>query len=89
MTAPVVHIQALRKVYVVSQQEASAKAALRGLAHRQIIEVPAVDGISFDVAAGEIVDQVLPFTSDLHGSAEYRMNLARVVTAQAIAAIDV
>ena len=55
MTSPAVHIQALRKVYVVSQQEASAKAALRGLVRRQKIEVPAVDGISFDVAAGEIV----------------------------------
>jgi ABC-type uncharacterized transport system ATPase subunit len=55
MTSPAVHIQALRKVYVVSQQEASAKAALQGLVRRQKIEVPAVDGISFDVAAGEIV----------------------------------
>src|SRR5271157_4439367 len=55
MTSPAVHIQALRKVYVVSQQEASAKAALQGLVRRRKIEVPAVDGISFDVAAGEIV----------------------------------
>ena len=55
MTSPAVHIKALRKIYVVSQQEASAKAALHGLVHRQKIEVPAVDGISFDVAAGEIV----------------------------------
>ena len=55
MTSPAVHIQALRKVYVVSQQEASAKAALQGLVRRQKIDVPAVDGISFDVAAGEIV----------------------------------
>ena len=29
------------------------------------------------------------FTSDLHGSAEYRMNLARVITAQAMAETDV
>ena len=55
MTSPVIHIQALRKVYVVSQQEVGTKAALHGLVHRQKIQVPAVDGISFEVSAGEIV----------------------------------
>ncbi|MBI2855101.1 MAG: ATP-binding cassette domain-containing protein [Chloroflexi bacterium] len=55
MTPPVVHIRDLRKVYVVSQQQAGARAALQGLIHRRKVEVPAVDGISFDVAAGEIV----------------------------------
>jgi len=55
MTSPVIHIQALRKVYVVSQQEVGTKAALQSLVHRRKIEVPAVDGISFNVAAGEIV----------------------------------
>ena len=55
MKSPVIHIQDLRKVYVVSQQEVGTKAALQGLVHRQKIQVPAVDGISFDVSAGEIV----------------------------------
>ncbi len=54
-TPPVIHIRELRKLYVVSQQEAGAKAALQGLVHRRKLEVPAVDGISFDVASGEIV----------------------------------
>jgi ABC-2 type transport system ATP-binding protein len=53
--APVVHIQDLRKVYVVSQQEAGTRAALHGLIHRHRLEIPAVDGISFDLAPGEIV----------------------------------
>lgn len=50
-----VHIKDLRKVYVVSQQESGAKAALKGLVKRRTIDVPAVDGISFDLAPGEIV----------------------------------
>jgi ABC-2 type transport system ATP-binding protein len=52
---PVVHIKNLRKTYVVSQQEAGARAALQGLVNRRKLEIPAVDGISFDLAAGEIV----------------------------------
>ena len=55
MKSTVIHIQDLRKVYVVSQQEVGTKAALQGLVHRQKIQVPAVDDISFDVSAGEIV----------------------------------
>jgi ABC-2 type transport system ATP-binding protein len=54
-TSPVVHIKDLRKVYVVSQQEAGAKAALQDLVRRRKLEVRAVDGISFNLVAGEIV----------------------------------
>jgi len=55
INSPAIHINNLRKVYVVSQQEAGSAAAIRGLVRRRKIEVAAVDGISFDMAAGEIV----------------------------------
>ncbi len=55
MTLSAVHIRNLRKTYVVNQQEAGAKAALQGLVRRRKVQVPAVDGISFEVAPGEIV----------------------------------
>ena len=44
-TSPAVHIKDLRKIYVVSQQEANAKAVLQGLMHRRKVEIPAVDGM--------------------------------------------
>ncbi len=55
MPTPPIHIQNLRKVYVVSEREAGLGAAVRSLVRRKSREVAAVDGISFDVAAGEVV----------------------------------
>jgi ABC-2 type transport system ATP-binding protein len=55
MTPPTIHIKDLRKVYVVSRQEAGVRSALQGLVQRRKLEIPAVDGISFDLASGEIV----------------------------------
>jgi ABC-2 type transport system ATP-binding protein len=52
---PAVHIKDLRKVYSVSQQEPGAGAALQSLIRRRKLDVAAVDGISFDLAPGEIV----------------------------------
>jgi ABC-2 type transport system ATP-binding protein len=55
MTTPVIHLQALRKVYVVSERESGIAAAVQSLVHRRTENIPAVDGISFDLAPGEIV----------------------------------
>ena len=55
MPSPAVHIRDLRKVYVVSQQETGAKAAVQSLVRRRKLEVAAVDNISFDLAPGEVV----------------------------------
>jgi ABC-2 type transport system ATP-binding protein len=52
---PVIRIRNLRKVYTVSNQEAGAAAALKGLVNRKKVDVAAVDGISFDLSRGEIV----------------------------------
>jgi ABC-2 type transport system ATP-binding protein len=55
VTLPAIHIENLRKVYIVSQQETGVRAAAKGLVQRRKLEIPAVDGISFDLVPGEIV----------------------------------
>ncbi len=55
MSSPVIHIHDLRKTYVVSERESGMLASLQSLVHRETEEIPAVDGISFDVEPGEIV----------------------------------
>jgi ABC-2 type transport system ATP-binding protein len=56
MTAsPAIRVSDLRKVYIVSEREAGMIAAVRSLVHRNAQEIPAVNGISFTVDAGEIV----------------------------------
>jgi ABC-2 type transport system ATP-binding protein len=53
--APDIHVTALSKTFVVPQREAGLKAALRSLVQRQARHVKAVDHITFQVAAGEMV----------------------------------
>jgi ABC-2 type transport system ATP-binding protein len=55
MTAPDVRVRNLKKIYVVTERDSGVAASLRSLLHRETEEVPAVDGITFDLAPGEIV----------------------------------
>jgi len=52
---PAIHVRDLRKVFIVTQRDPGIKAALASLVRRRKERIPAVDGISFDIAPGEIV----------------------------------
>jgi ABC-2 type transport system ATP-binding protein len=53
--APTIAVRDLRKVYMVSQQEGEAASGFSGILNRKKTEVAAVDGITFEVAPGEVV----------------------------------
>ena len=53
--SPAIQIRNLRKTFVVSERESGVRAALESVVHRHKSEVPAVDGMTFDLAPGEVV----------------------------------
>lgn len=55
MTSASIHIRNLHKTYTVSKRESGVLAALQSLVVRHTEEIPAVDGISFHLAPGEVV----------------------------------
>ena len=55
MSDAVVHVAELRKTFSVPEREAGLRHAAKGLVRRKTREVRAVEGISFDVAPGEVV----------------------------------
>ena len=52
---PVVHVAGLRKIFRVPVREGGLLASMRSLVRREHRLVDAVDGISFDIAPGEVV----------------------------------
>jgi ABC-2 type transport system ATP-binding protein len=55
MGEALIHVDGLEKVFEVPVREPGLRASIRSLVRREVREVRAVDGISFDVAAGEVV----------------------------------
>ncbi len=55
MAGPDVHLRYLCKTYRVPQRDPGMGAALRSLFHRRMQDIPAVDGLTFDLQPGEVV----------------------------------
>lgn len=55
MTAPVVDVRGLRKIYRVHERRTGLGATVRSLVRRHYKDVPAVAGIDFSIAPGEVV----------------------------------
>jgi ABC-2 type transport system ATP-binding protein len=53
--APIIRASGLTKVFAVPEREAGLRAAARSLVRRRTREVRAVDGVDFEIAAGEVV----------------------------------
>jgi ABC-2 type transport system ATP-binding protein len=51
----VIHVRELTRTFQVPERDAGLRAAARSLVRRRTTEVRAVDGVSFDIGAGEVV----------------------------------
>ncbi len=60
MTTPALHVEHLRKTYVVPEREVGLRASIRSLVRRRSREVKAVDDINFEIAPGEMVGFLSP-----------------------------
>jgi ABC-2 type transport system ATP-binding protein len=60
VTAPIICVEQLSKTYRVPARPPGLRAALASLLHRTVQEVPAVRGVSFAVAPGEVVGFIGP-----------------------------
>jgi ABC-2 type transport system ATP-binding protein len=52
---PAIEVRDLRKTFVIPEREAGLAASLRSLVRRKTKDVPAVGGVNFELAAGEVV----------------------------------
>jgi len=55
MPEPVIHLQELCKTYRVPEREPGMRAAVKSLFRRKMNNIKAVDGLTFDLARGEMV----------------------------------
>ena len=55
MSDPIVHVAELTKIYKVPEREAGLREAAKALFRRKTRDVRAVEAISFDIGAGEVV----------------------------------
>jgi ABC-2 type transport system ATP-binding protein len=60
LMAAIIHVKQLTKVFKVYKNPPGKLSALRGLVHREVRQVRAVDGVSFSLQPGELVGYIGP-----------------------------